>query len=55
MKNAKIVPCTCKHEHEYQDRVYGRNMRVMNPRIKDGEYRCTVCGVTKSFGTEKKS
>lgn len=43
---------SCKNE--YQDQQYGRGMRVMNPRIKDGEYRCTVCSATKSFGTEPK-
>jgi mono/diheme cytochrome c family protein len=31
MKSA-IKECTCKSE--YQDKVYGKNMRVMNPMAK---------------------
>jgi hypothetical protein len=36
---------TCKSKdcnHEAQDRMYGKNNRVMNP-TKDG-FKCTVCG-----------
>lgn len=43
----KIKECTC--EHEYQDKKYGKHMRVMNKckakGLKDKpEWRCTVCG-----------
>lgn len=43
----KILPCTC--EHEDQDKMYGRGMRVHN-RVDGGKaakipvgYACTVC------------
>lgn len=29
---------------EYQDKEYGKDMRVFNSTIKNNEYRCTVCG-----------
>ena len=39
------VKCTC--QHEAQDKLHGKNVRVANPTAKgsDGkiEYRCTVC------------
>lgn len=39
--------CTCKSE--YQDRKYGKGVRVMNILQKAGKLlnsaRCTVCGV----------
>lgn len=35
-----IKICSCKHE--YQDRKYGKQMRVFN-ETGDGGYRCTVC------------
>jgi hypothetical protein len=41
-----IKKCTCKHE--YQDKKYGKGMRVANAlqTSKQGakKYRCTVCG-----------
>ena len=41
-----IKPCDCKHE--YQDKVYGKNMRVHNTMASEkGDYRCTVCGKVK--------
>lgn len=44
-----IKKCTCVNE--YQDKRYGKNMRVMNPLHKgktgDGKHRCTTCGVEK--------
>ena len=36
-----IAKCTCKHE--YQDKQYGKDNRVFNPKLKN-EMRCTVCG-----------
>lgn len=36
-----ILKCSCKHE--FQDRTYGKGMRVFNEtKIKD-RFRCTVC------------
>lgn len=41
-----IKSCICKSE--YQDKKYGKNMRVYNKYIKEGGgYRCTVCGKQK--------
>lgn len=46
----EIIKCTCVHE--YQDAVYGKWNRVMNPigkgdkGGKDGTHRCTVCKKT---------
>lgn len=42
-----ILKCSCKNE--YQDKYYGKNMRVFNMMHKaDSEanqkYRCSVCG-----------
>ncbi len=40
-----VKSCTC--DHAYQDKQYGKGMRVHNPiRVgtKDLGYRCTVCG-----------
>ena len=43
----KIMPCTCRRKHEFQDEKYGGN-RVWNraERKKDRTFRyiCTVCG-----------
>lgn len=40
-----ILPCTCKHN--FQDKQYGKKMRVHNYAAKAnggvGGYRCTVC------------
>lgn len=39
-----ILTCNCKHK--FQDKKYGRNRRVFNPKDprKPGQYSCTVCG-----------
>lgn len=50
-----ILECTCKHE--FQDKQYGKNKRVMNEMTKaESHYRCTVCKKerTKSVGTSKR-
>ena len=44
-----IKKCTCKHT--YQDKKYGKGMRVWNLTSKG--VRCTVCGKTIE-GTFKK-
>jgi len=44
----RILPCTCIHP--YQDKEYGKGMRVFNRLSKDKKYsgyRCTVCGKTQ--------
>lgn len=38
----KIVTCSC--EHEYQDRIHGKNRRVANWAKKKVAHICTVCG-----------
>ena len=45
-----IKKCTC--EHKYQDKRYGKWLRVHNPTRDSrgtgiGGYRCTVCGKEK--------
>jgi hypothetical protein len=46
----KILPCGC--ESEYQDKIYGRKLRLHNETRKkpsaDGGWACTVCGKIKS-------
>ena len=45
--NTIIRPCACIHE--YQDKQYGKGMRVHNlrgPKHKDEAF-CTVCGKMK--------
>lgn len=45
-EDIKILQCVC--EHDFQDKKYGKGMRVMNPANQRGKmpgrYRCTVCG-----------
>lgn len=40
----EILPCICKHK--FQDKRYGKGMRVHNKKVKG--YRCTVCRKEKS-------
>lgn len=47
-----IIQCpTCK-PHTYQDKKYGKNMRVHNVCKEHGKYRCTVCGKTNTFSVK---
>lgn len=43
--NCKVAKCDCKHE--FQDKTYGPQMRVMNNASAKGNmkerYKCTVC------------
>jgi hypothetical protein len=45
----KVIPCDC--ESEYQDKVYGKQLRLHNQTIKkptsSGGWACTVCGKIK--------
>jgi hypothetical protein len=46
--------CTC--ESEFQDRVYGKKMRLFNLGFKNPVAKCTVCGhVIQLSGVEKKA
>lgn len=36
----KVMKCNC--DHEYQDKAYGKKMRVHNKK-KNGNWVCTVC------------
>ncbi len=46
-RSPKPLACVCAHE--YQDKRYGKGMRLHNPmKEKDGKnWRCTVCGRTQ--------
>lgn len=57
MKTVEILKCNCKHE--YQDQVYGTNMRVHNRGVVKGtkenpyaEYTCTVCGKSQQVNAK---
>ncbi len=42
--------CSCKHE--YQDKTYGKGIRIHNAMIRGGSiigWRCTVCGSEKKI------
>jgi hypothetical protein len=44
----------CKCKHEFQDKTYGTNVRIANPRAgkkPDGtvDVRCTVCNVVHTI------
>ena len=52
-----VRKCTCKNE--YQDKKYGKGMRVHNPTLggrgsTKGGWRCSVCEATKA-GAEPKA
>lgn len=40
-EKTKKLPCQC--DHEWQDSVYGKGIRLMNLVAGDKGYRCTVC------------
>lgn len=39
-EGTRILKCTC--EHEFQDKAYGKGMRVHNV-TEEGDAACTVC------------
>lgn len=51
---SKVLKCSCKSD--FQDKTYGKNMRLFNEIGKDGTggYRCTVCGKDSKEGGSKK-
>ena len=43
-------PCKDTEAARWQDKTYGKGMRVHNPMVKKGEkvsYRCTICSSVK--------
>lgn len=52
----QIAQCTCKSD--FQDRTYGKGMRLMNTTGTDDKvtgYRCTVCGKEYRLSDVKKN
>lgn len=49
MPNSEIRSCTCQHES--QDKLHGRGMRVFNLGFKGA--KCTVCGRISGSGASK--
>lgn len=50
MAETKVYPCNCKSE--FQDKLYGKGLRLFNmrdPKKHKGEGTCTICGTKKSF------
>ena len=49
---AEVKKCNCQHEG--QDKLYGKNNRLMNSfGTPTKGYRCTVCGKEYSDGNKK--
>ena len=50
----EVLQCTCKSE--FQDELYGKELRLMNTVGKDkpNGYRCTVCNKEYKLGEGKK-
>lgn len=48
----KILKCSCVHP--FQDKIYGKGMRVFNPHKFGDEvgYHCTVCSIDFRSGTK---
>ena len=50
---SKIMPCSCQHQS--QDEIYGKGMRLWNRMGDSDNYRCTVChNTTKSGASNNK-
>jgi hypothetical protein len=45
MADTIIKECNC--EHAYQDKKYGKRLRVHNVLKDENKCRCTVCGTVK--------
>lgn len=55
MATTKVMQCTCNSE--FQDKTYGKGMRLFNLRDEKkhpNEATCTVCGAKKNIGSTKK-
>ena len=46
--------CKCSCESNYQDRIYGKGMRVCNQTKNSDKYRCTVCANIITINNFKK-
>ena len=44
--NVALLQCTCKNE--WQDKRYGKGVRLHNRMGKTDKFRCTVCGFERS-------
>lgn len=44
-----IKQCTCKDgpAAQFQDKVYGKGLRLHNEMTKNRSFKCTVCGSIK--------
>jgi hypothetical protein len=56
MDKTQLVQCKCTNE--YQDKTYGKGMRVTTPKNSEQAkkhfvVRCTVCGAEHSLGMLK--
>lgn len=40
----------CECNHEYQDKVYGKGVRLFNKMKKPDSFRCTVCAKVSGNG-----
>ena len=49
---SKIMACGCQHQG--QDEMYGKGMRLWNRLGDSDSYRCTVCGNTNKGAAGKK-
>ena len=49
---SKILKCFC--DSEFQDKEYGRYMRLHTAKMKDNTYRCTICGKEQTSGKSEK-
>jgi hypothetical protein len=49
--STQVKKCSCKSE--FQDKEYGKDMRLLNENEKGGG-ACTVCGAVQRVDKEKK-
>lgn len=48
MAGTAIKPCTCKGPSvEYQESLYGKNMRLHNVSEDGKKFKCTICGAKR--------
>lgn len=51
MAGTTTIPCNC--DHEFQDKQYGRKVRLANISENGLTKKCTVCGNKHSKTTRK--
>lgn len=57
-KSGQSVTCAklkCSCEHEIQDEMYGKGIRLFNPCKFGAGWRCTVCGKERHEGQKDQS